>query len=373
MDDFDAILAQHKESTISPVEQLWKDAIPVSKQFQEFPENECMNRTTDEEKRYLDRLMYDDLQDIRRAAEVHRQVRQKVKSCIKPGMKMVEICEMVEHGTRTLVEENGLKAGIAFPTGCSLNNCAAHWTPNPGDKTVLSYSDVCKIDFGVHVNGRIIDSAFTVHFDPVYDDLVNAVKMATNAGIKEAGIDARMGEIGAVIQETMESFEVVLNQKTYPIKSIQNLSGHSIERYKIHAGKSVPIIKNPRDSSVKMEEGEFYAIETFGSTGRGKVSDGPETSHYMKSTTTATIRSDKAQKLLDTITKNFGTLAFCRRYLEEKGEKRHIFALKNLVDLGVVDPYPMLDDVKGCYTAQWEHTIVLRPTCKEVLSRGDDY
>ena len=31
-----------------------------------------------------------------------------------------------------------------------------------------------------------------------------------------------------------------------------------------------------------MQEGEFFAIETFGSTGRGHVHDDMETSHYMK-------------------------------------------------------------------------------------------
>ena len=45
--------------------------------------------------------------------------------------------------------------GLAFPTGCSLNHCAAHYTPNAGDKTVLQYDDVCKIDFGTHVNGEV--------------------------------------------------------------------------------------------------------------------------------------------------------------------------------------------------------------------------
>lgn len=74
--------------------------------------------------------------------------------------------------------------GIGFPTGCSLNNCAAHYTPNAGDKTVLQYNDVCKIDFGTHVKGRIIDCAFTVTFNPVYDNLLLAVREATNAGIK---------------------------------------------------------------------------------------------------------------------------------------------------------------------------------------------
>lgn len=32
----------------------------------------------------------------------------------------------------------------------------------------------------------------------------------------------------------------------------------------------------------KMEENEFYAIETFGSTGKGYVHDDMECSHYMK-------------------------------------------------------------------------------------------
>jgi methionyl aminopeptidase len=101
-----------------------------------------------------------------------------------------------------------LKSGIAFPTGCSLNHVAAHYTPNPGDNTVLGYDDVCKIDFGTHINGRIIDTAFTVAFNPTYDKLLEAVKDATNTGIKAAGIDVRLGEIGGLIQETMESYEV---------------------------------------------------------------------------------------------------------------------------------------------------------------------
>lgn len=46
---------------------------------------------------------------------------------------------------RKLIDENGLDAGIAFPTGCSLNYVAAHWTPNAGDKTVLQYDDVMKL------------------------------------------------------------------------------------------------------------------------------------------------------------------------------------------------------------------------------------
>lgn len=130
-----------------------------------------------------------------------------------------------------MINEKGLEAGLAFPTGCSLNHCAAHYTPNAGDKTILGEQDVCKIDFGVHVNGRIIDCAFTVSFDPKYDPLINAVKEATNAGIKAAGVDVRLCDVGEIIEEVMTSHEVEINGKTYAVKPVRNLSGMSRPLY----------------------------------------------------------------------------------------------------------------------------------------------
>ena len=50
----------------------------------------------------------------------------------------------------------------------------------------------------------------------------------------------------------MESYEIELDGKVYPIKSVRNLNGHSIEPYHIHAGKSVPIVKG--GAQTKMEE-----------------------------------------------------------------------------------------------------------------------
>ncbi|KAF8832011.1 hypothetical protein HHX47_DHR1001294 [Lentinula edodes] len=223
-------------------------------------------RTTSEEKRYLEKLASEDpqttYQNIRRAAEVHRQVRAHARKHIKPGMSMIDIVENIENGTRSLVEENGLESGVGFPTGVSINNCAAHYTPNAGDTTVLKQGDVLKVDFGVHVKGRILDSAFTLTFDHTYDKLLESVKDATNTGVREAGIDVRLGELGGYIQETMESYEVEVGGKILPVKTIQNLSGHSIGLYNIHGGKSVMQIKT--DDMTKMEEGEYFAIETFG-------------------------------------------------------------------------------------------------------------
>jgi methionyl aminopeptidase len=94
-------------------------------------------RTTSEEKRYLEKLAMEDpdltYENIRRGAEVHRLVRKHARKFIRPGMNMTEIANEIENTVRVLVEENGLEAGIGFPTGLSLNECAAHYTPNAGD------------------------------------------------------------------------------------------------------------------------------------------------------------------------------------------------------------------------------------------------
>mmetsp|Transcript_9075 Transcript_9075/g.23731 ORF Transcript_9075/g.23731 Transcript_9075/m.23731 type:complete len:523 (-) Transcript_9075:266-1834(-) len=360
----------------------WGLAVPVLEQFPSGAvphgmeveyEGQHAARTTNAEKRELERLHNISYDEIRLAAECHRQVRKHMQSVIKPGILMTDMCEQLENLNRTLVQENGLKAGIAFPTGCSINHVAAHWTPNSGDKTVLQYGDVCKIDFGTHVNGRIIDSAWTVHFDPQFDALAEAVRESTRAGVAAAGIDARLCDIGAACQEVMESYEVEINGKTYPVKSIRNLNGHSIGPYQIHAGKSVPIVKG--GEATRMEEGEVFAIETFGSTGKGYVKEDLECSHYMKNFDVGHIplRLPKAKQLLSFINKNFDTLAFCRRWIDRAGEEKYLLALRNLCDVGIVQAYPPLVDIKGSYTAQYEHTILLRPTCKEVLSKGDDY
>ena len=69
-------------------------------------------------------------------------------------------------------------------------------------------------------------------FNNKYDKLVEAVRAATNTGIREAGIDARLCDIGEAIQETMESYEIELDGTTYQIKPIRNLNGHSIAPYR---------------------------------------------------------------------------------------------------------------------------------------------
>jgi len=141
----------------------------------------------------------DFLNEYRQGAEVHRQVRQWAQKNIKPGQTLTEIAEGIEDSVRYLTGHMGLeegdniRGGMGFPTGLSVNHCAAHFTPNAGDKKVLQQGDVMKVDFGVHINGRIVDSAFTMTFDPVYDNLLAAVKDATNTGIRVSAVLCRQG------------------------------------------------------------------------------------------------------------------------------------------------------------------------------------
>ncbi|KAL8243808.1 hypothetical protein R6Q59_010066 [Mikania micrantha] len=378
-----------KKKNAVPKAQTEPPTVPVSLLFpnKNYPvgeeveyKNDNAYRTTNEEKRHLDRLNSDFLAEYRLGAEIHRQNRKFAQKFIQPGKTLHEIAEMIEGTTRNLTGHQGLEegdhliAGIGFPTGLSLNHCAAHYNPNSTSKPwVVDEQDVLKVDVGVHINGRIVDSAWTMTWDPKYDNLLAAVKDATNTGVREAGIDVRVGDIGAAIQEAMESYEIELDGKTYPIKSIRNLNGHDIVQGSIHGGKSVPIVKS--SDQTKMEEGEVFAIETFGSTGKGYVTDDMECSHYalVPNSPNVPLRVNSAKNLLGVIKKNFGTLPWCRRWLDRLGQEKYLLGLNNLVSSGIVQDYPPLCDIKGSYTAQFEHTILLRPNVKEVISRGDDY
>lgn len=319
------------------------DSYPHGEEVEYVDENRY--RTTSEEKRHLDNLNSDFLTDYRHGAEVHRQVRQWAQKNIRPGQTLTEIAEGIEDSVRALVGHQGLEegdaiiAGMGFPTGLSINHCAAHYTPNAGNKMTLGQGDVMKVDFGVHVNGRIVDSAFTMAFDPQFDPLLEAVKAATNEGVKQAGIDARLGEIGAAIQEVMESYEVTIDGTTYPVKAIRNLNGHTIEPYSIHGRKSVPIVKS--NDQTRMEEGDVFAIETFGSTGNGHVRDDLEVSHYakIKDAPNVSLRLSSAKSLLNVINKNFGTLPFCRRYLDRLGQEKYLLGVSGLPPFLPLPPF----------------------------------
>ncbi|KAJ5126546.1 hypothetical protein N7448_007325 [Penicillium atrosanguineum] len=370
-----------------PLDQIFPSGQYPSGEIQKYePVVENTARTTAEEDRYESRRqIHDDkfLSDYRKAAEIHRQVRKYTQETARPGSTLTDIAVNIEDGVRALLDNQGLEpgsglvSGMGFPTGLSLNNCVAHYTPNPGQKEiVLKSTDVMKVDFGVHINGWIVDSAFTMSWDPTYDNLLAAVNDATNTGIKNAGVDVRICDISAAIQEAMESYEVEIGGKTFPVKAVRQLSGHDIKQYQIHGGKSIPFVKNK--DQTKMEEGEVFAIETFGTTGQGHLIDGPGVYGYGKDPLAPkSIVSPlaMARSVNKTINDNFGSLVFCRRYLDRLGIPlgRYLAGMNNLASQGIVEIYSPLMDSEGSYSAQFEHTVLLGESSKEVISRGDDY
>ncbi|KAL7719373.1 Methionine aminopeptidase 2 [Entamoeba marina] len=349
-----------------------------------FPEGEIMqytqewnlNRFTSAEARERERTLVD-IEDYRKAAEIHRTVRQWTQEWFKPGMSDLFVATRIENKVRELCEVEGVNTterGMAFPCGVSLNSCAAHFTPNPNDPLYFyKNDDVVKVDIGVHVNGHLIDSAFTMTWDPEMQPILDCAKDATNTGIRNMGIDVRLCDIGDAIEEVMRSYEIEIKGKTYQMQPVRNLCGHMVGDYKVHAGKSIPICKG--GPQTKMEEGEVYALETFCTSGKGRVDNSGPCSHYMIDSNAFNypVRDQNAKKLLNVLSKNFSTLAFCRRYVDELNFPKWQMPFKFLVNDQCLNECPPLSDIKNSYVAQFEHTIYLKPTCKEILSRSFDY
>jgi methionyl aminopeptidase len=111
-----------------------------------------------------------------------------------------------------------------------------------------------------------------------------------------------------------------------------------------------------------MEEGDIFAIETFGTTGKGVLRDaegvygyGLTSNHTFKSNI-AGLHNQASKSLLNTINENFGTLVFARRQLERlPNTKNWRLGMKTLVDRGIVESYAPLVDVEGSFVAQFEH------------------
>ena len=323
----------------------------------------------------------DGLECAKKAAKIHKQVRQDIKDHIKPGIKLWDLCQTVENRVRELSKEHGnqLNGGVAFPTGCSINNVAAHFTPNKGDNTILKETDICKLDFGVHVDGWIIDSAFTINFQPQYQPLLDASKEAVMGIIKNMGVDSKVSELGEISEEIVKSYELSIGNKTIPLTPMNNLTGHSIRRWNVHGGKSIPGVKNTYPDIIG--ENEFYAVEIFPTTGSGTSYLEGESTHFMLKNgfQKQKFRLKRTYQLLSLIQKEFSTLAFCPRFLNyidlqrKNKETNYKMCLGELFNCGIINSYPPLLDKPGSMVSQFEHTIYISNNNKIILSEGDDY
>lgn len=321
------------------------------------------------------------------AGKIHHNVNNYIKESIKPNISLLELANSIENKIKELTNYNRnspLDYGVAFPTGLSVNNCVAHWTPKLNKDKILLENDVIKIDYGVHINGSIIDSAFTYTFDSKYDKLLESSKTSTNIAIKLCRPDMLLSEIGREIEENMRSYEIELNNKTYSIKPVHSLCGHIINKYRIHGGKIVPNIYL-KDYNKRVCSDEFYAIETFATTGSGDTyEDNNDCSHYMINYASDFKKCDipnNSQHMYKLIMKYFNTLAFCDRWLIGKSLKKNKNNevliennlnkyLNSLCKSKIITMYPPIyDNDCNSYSAQFEETIYVNELKTTILSK----
>ncbi|ASI99796.1 type II methionyl aminopeptidase [Thermococcus celer] len=278
-----------------------------------------------------------------KAGEIARQVKKEVSGMIKPGAKLYDIAEFVE---KRIVELGGKPA---FPCNLSLNEIAAHYTPYKGDGTVLREGDYLKLDLGVHIDGYIADTALTFRVGMEEDELMVASKEALENAISVIRAGVKISEIGKVIEETIRG---------HGFNPIVNLSGHKIERYKLHAGISIPNIYRPNDSYV-LKEGDVIAIEPFATTGAGQVIEVPPALIFMY-VRDRPVRMAQARRLLMHVKREYNTLPFAYRWLQgvmnEGGLK---IALAQLERAGAIYGYKILREVRGGLVSQFEHTVIV--------------
>jgi methionyl aminopeptidase len=231
-----------------------------------------------------------------------------------------------------------------------LNDIAAHYTAEPDDPTVVKNTDVLKIDVGVHIDGYIADTAVTVSFDSKYQDLIDIAQRALDEAIGIARSNTRVSDIGRIIEKTITK---------YGCKPIQNLSGHSLERYTIHAGQSIPNIWTI-GHSFNLSVNNVYAIEPFVTTkdGQGIVYEGKVKNIFGIASRKRT-KDQKADEFLEYLWNKFKTLPFALRWIvKEYEEKEALLLLETLLKKKNVHAYPILVEGSNRIVVQAEHTII---------------
>ncbi|MFB5632712.1 MAG: type II methionyl aminopeptidase [Nitrosopumilus sp.] len=283
------------------------------------------------------------MEEYIQAGKIASEVREMVRVKDWVGKTVYEICEWVEDEIR----KRGAKC--AFPVNTSINEVAAHYTAEPNDPITIKDTDLIKIDLGAQINGYIADTAVTVCYDPQYDGLVQAAEegLANAMSMIKAGVKA--SDIGRTIETTI---------KQLGYKPIANLSGHSLEQYTIHAGKSIPNIWSIGGFS--LSENSAYACEPFVTTsdGGGFVRNGQIKNIFAINSRKKT-KDAEADKLLDFIWENFNMLPFALRWITKEREEKEARDLLNiLIKKKAVQAYPVLIEVNEQRVAQAEHTFI---------------
>jgi methionyl aminopeptidase len=295
----------------------------------------------------------EELEKFRQSGRILRETREEMKTYVKENMLIIDVCEKTEG----LIRAKGGKP--AFPCNVSINEVAAHYTSPPNDTLRIPEGSTVKVDLGAHVDGYVTDTAFTSSFNPEGRSMANTAEQALKTAIENIHGDMALGKIGALIETTI---------KNRGFKPISNLTGHSVGRYLIHAGTSIPNVAQV--SLTKVKAGEVYAIEPFVTLPEavGRVEDSPQTTIY-RLLKAKSVKNESAKKLLKYIEANFRTLPFAERWLTNVVPKeQHKTAFKELLASKAIMSYPVFVEVSKKPVAQAEHTVLLKDDGCEVLT-----
>ncbi len=262
-----------------------------------------------------------------------------------PGRRLRDVVEAVEAHIR----DAGLEP--AFPCTTSLNACAAHFTPAHDDTTELQDGDLVKLDCGASLNGALSDNAMTIEVGggKEHEDLRKASEACLQEAISIIGPNVNLGDVGAAIE---------LTAKDFGFKTIQNLTGHSLETYNLHAGLTVPnvgmrIHRRPRI-------GDVLACEPFVTDGQaGRVENsGPGNIYHFQRSRPQRLPSTK--QLLGAIQKRHPKLPFAERWLEDAIPPHKLgFNLNQLQKAALIKHYPALSEASGGMVSQTEATLII--------------
>jgi len=292
-------------------------------------------------------------EQYKRSGNIVREVKPLVEAAVKPGTTFIEVCDLVRR------EVEGRGGRLAFPTGIGVNEVTAHYAPQEGDESVFTGEDVVKVDFGVHVDGYVTDTSVTVTLNPDFDLLLEATRRALDAAIATARREWRTGEIGRVIHAEAARFG---------FKTIENLTGHTLDRYTVHAGKSIPNVYMPHMADLK--KGDVFAIEPFLTLGNaaGYVVDTPSQTIFSIVARKKTGDS-KLDAFAESVWAERKTLPFTPRwYVGEFGKENVAEMARKLVSKRVLRAYPTLVEASGSRVAQFEHTMSLDESGLVVLT-----
>ena len=287
---------------------------------------------------------------IIKAGKIAAETREFAQGFIKKNMLLIEIADKMESHIRAL----GGKP--AFPTCLSIDSIAAHATP--AYNGIETAKGILKIDFGVHIDGWIADTAFSIDLEDSRENkkMIEASENALNAAIKTIKKNVALSAIGKNIQKEIEILGFA---------PIINLCGHSVEHYVLHAGVSIPNFDNKSNS--KIEEG-LYAIEPFATNGNGKIHDG-KPSGIFRLENDKNPRSQIAREILGFIIEEYNTLPFCSRWLVKKFGTKSLIALKQLEENGNIHSYAELIESSNGKVSQTEHTILVEKNGIVVTTR----